>query len=655
MSGNPSNVIVSEALLRFREEERRQAAYDAEIAAAEELERQLEAEQASFPPLILAQYYKYKPLEDAYTNLRILAVAPGNADDALQGSLQEQRLRTGQIYKALSYVWGPPKFTESIYVDGRKLKITPNLASALRYFRSPSKWLWIWVDQVCINQTDPAERSKQVRTMHNIYKNAEEVLAWLGPDVDKHAAKAFSLIQALRAILGDHLLSSLCKKAGADFDWIPKSHWKSLKQLCEVGWFSRVWIPQEIGTDSRASIHWGKRHIDWEELSDGIRKLDTCQELKRRHNIDSSTMVSLHRRFVRQNDSDEEQAEANFVYQLCLSAKSSATDPRDYVFSLLGHFSALLPNGTPIIQPDYQNSVTDIYHETAIRILRSDSTLTLLNAVRDTGSSDSRSPETARLPSWVPRWDLRTSQSLIGYPGRFNASGETSYNVSFDRHFRTLTVFGLSVDSIKRVLNRPFPYSSDSPSFKSQIQLAWNLCMGTKEVPPGMPRRNFKFTEVQGYNHIKGYENPLKAFISTLAPESTIEGLSCNVSAYKSGIATLGKLFPSRKQEIRSLATFEDELETDFTVWMQAAEQNAGGRKFAITSLGHFAMVPSMAVKGDLLCILFGGETPYVLRKSSDPARHQLVGETYTYGLMHGQAISVADAGKLDVETFEIC
>lgn len=477
------------------------------------------------------------------------------------------------IYKALSYVWGSPIFTESIFIDGKKLHITPNLAAALRHFRSSSKWLWLWVDQVCINQKDPAERSKQVRMMHSIYKDAEEVLAWLGPDVDKNAEKAFSLVHALRAILRDHLLSSLCKKAGAEFDWIPRSHWKSLKQLCEVNWFRRVWIPQEIGTNSRASIHWGSRNIDWEVFCDAMRRLDAFQELKRRHGIDSSSIVSLHRRFVAQHEDDAKQARGNFTYQLCLSAKSSASDPRDYVFSLLGHFSALLDGGIPIIQPDYDNSVSAIFHETAIRILMTSSTLTILNAVLDNQKTKSKSPDTTRLPSWVPRWDLRASHSLIGHPGRYNASYGKESVISFDEKFKYLTVRGLGIDSIKRILDKPFPVDSSSPAFKSHLQLAWSLCVGASNSS-GQPPKNLRFTDNSKYDHDNGYDEPIEAFLNTLVPMQLIESLAPVVSGYKSGIATLEKLFPARKKEIRSLAAPEDELKSDSAVWIQAAEQH---------------------------------------------------------------------------------
>jgi hypothetical protein len=34
------------------------------------------------------------------------------------------------IYHALSYTWGEPNFTETIYIDGEEFKVTPNLFSA---------------------------------------------------------------------------------------------------------------------------------------------------------------------------------------------------------------------------------------------------------------------------------------------------------------------------------------------------------------------------------------------------------------------------------------------------------------------------------------------------------------------------------------------
>jgi hypothetical protein len=39
----------------------------------------------------------------------------------------------------------------------------------------------IWIDSICINQNDLAERASQVQLMGRIYRNAHSLFAWLGP------------------------------------------------------------------------------------------------------------------------------------------------------------------------------------------------------------------------------------------------------------------------------------------------------------------------------------------------------------------------------------------------------------------------------------------------------------------------------------------
>lgn len=58
-----------------------------------------------------------------------------------------------------------------------------NLASALQYIRDKEEEVVLWADAICINQEDLDERSKQVQfVMDEVYKDAEEVLVWLGEE-----------------------------------------------------------------------------------------------------------------------------------------------------------------------------------------------------------------------------------------------------------------------------------------------------------------------------------------------------------------------------------------------------------------------------------------------------------------------------------------
>jgi hypothetical protein len=46
----------------------------------------------------------------------------------------------------------------------------------------------MWIDSICINQQDIAEKTRQVRLMHHIYRQAFKVTVWLGHFDDSHLA-----------------------------------------------------------------------------------------------------------------------------------------------------------------------------------------------------------------------------------------------------------------------------------------------------------------------------------------------------------------------------------------------------------------------------------------------------------------------------------
>ncbi|KAF8846684.1 hypothetical protein BDZ45DRAFT_541143, partial [Acephala macrosclerotiorum] len=63
--------------------------------------------------------------------------------------------------------------------NSRPFDITGSLLAALKAFRR-TQWKMLWVDQVCINQADMAERSSQVSLMELIYSHALRVFIYLG-------------------------------------------------------------------------------------------------------------------------------------------------------------------------------------------------------------------------------------------------------------------------------------------------------------------------------------------------------------------------------------------------------------------------------------------------------------------------------------------
>jgi hypothetical protein len=83
-------------------------------------------------------------------------------------------------YEALSYVWGDPTIEATLQIEGTSLKVTTNLELALRYLRLPDKPRTIWVDAICIDQSNIKERNQQVRPMKGIYSSCAVDLVWIG-------------------------------------------------------------------------------------------------------------------------------------------------------------------------------------------------------------------------------------------------------------------------------------------------------------------------------------------------------------------------------------------------------------------------------------------------------------------------------------------
>jgi hypothetical protein len=99
----------------------------------------------------------------------------------LRCRIHSEPLELLRSYTALSYTWGPPDQTHSIVVSDYKFFITLSLAAALHHIRHPSDVITLWIDQICINQEDGDEKNAQVPLMTQIYRQAEEVLIWIGP------------------------------------------------------------------------------------------------------------------------------------------------------------------------------------------------------------------------------------------------------------------------------------------------------------------------------------------------------------------------------------------------------------------------------------------------------------------------------------------
>jgi hypothetical protein len=127
-------------------------------------------------------YPIYNTLPDTSDNLRLLIVHGGDVSEPIRCTLRIVSLHDKPSYDALSYTWGDSATTKPIEVDGFKTRVTTNLEQALRHLRDVKNDLTLWVDAVCINQSDVPEKSQQVALMGQIYRQCAQVRIWLGCD-----------------------------------------------------------------------------------------------------------------------------------------------------------------------------------------------------------------------------------------------------------------------------------------------------------------------------------------------------------------------------------------------------------------------------------------------------------------------------------------
>jgi hypothetical protein len=200
--------------------------------------------------------YSYSLLRNECHSIRLFRLLPSGDDNAIiRGELVEYNLQTSRrathAYDVLSYVWGSNEQLVSILLGDDLLDVTPNLYAALSHLRDPSMPRIIWIDAICINQTDNEEKSNQIQSMARIYGIASRVLVWLGKEADNsHGA-----IEAIRTAgqdakrIPDETMRGARQvpKRLTDGFAHPKMHIDrySVNALLQCPWFRRIWVEHQ--------------------------------------------------------------------------------------------------------------------------------------------------------------------------------------------------------------------------------------------------------------------------------------------------------------------------------------------------------------------------------------------------------------------------
>lgn len=352
-------------------------------------------------------------------------------------------------YDALSYTWGSGENAEVMVCNGAKLPIGNGLSEALRALRRAQKQVrYLWVDAICINQSDNEEKSKQVWNMLTIYEKATRVIAWLGAassDMDNVLVAASSIS---RLISHDNIL---------DF-WDFWSICTGLTYLYTRPWFERIWIQQEIFAARKLSFHCGNLQFEWSDLLSKPTLLSMLPQLQSYSNliqgkkdkkstssrIDEisaqleavSKLDQLHKYNLNcfEQFSKQNRHQPDFIEALLDTGVLKATNPLDYIYGIIGMTKF------PAKAMTIQEWTTARQHEVFIPIDYSANQTSILCAVtwaalmkcglavlakfKAFPSDDDNNACGHPLPSWVIDWRLA---------GRLFRRSEYNSNYPYDR------------------------------------------------------------------------------------------------------------------------------------------------------------------------------------------------------------------------------
>ncbi|CAK1358385.1 hypothetical protein CB0940_06998 [Cercospora beticola] len=256
----------------------------------------------------------YRPLDLVTGEIRLLTIKLlDSSDDALESPILRAEMhhvsldKTEKKYFALSYASGDSTPSKAICVNGKEIQIRENLYDFLIRYRecmtdqrddrpmfdtvelskfyktfmrkedllkseisepSFSPNMALWIDALCIDQSNIDELNYHVPRIKEIYEKAWHVIIWLGNATDT-SDEAMVFLQKARMKLGEDRIVNMFQEpvGGSNFAaWsnpMPDlDQWRAVQKLFDHPYWSRLGAVQELAFSIRhASVWCGRRQM----------------------------------------------------------------------------------------------------------------------------------------------------------------------------------------------------------------------------------------------------------------------------------------------------------------------------------------------------------------------------------------------------------
>ncbi|OAG08698.1 HET-domain-containing protein [Paraphaeosphaeria sporulosa] len=575
-------------------------------------------------------------------------------------------IETPQPYKALSYTWGTEDKTSFLELSGAQLNITPSLYTALLHIASWQEVLHLWVDQVCIDQSNGDEKGDQVLLMADVYSKAQQTLVWLGPAADRsdelmdlwlyvgRRAEAMGFDgyftkekkHILLAVLDNHPVDDPLSEPYRQLVDETRLRFEDLMQAMadfdERPWFHRLWVVQEVSLCPDTVFVCGTKMVPVDFVRHASNVFTSALKHSRNSNRDQSfhnlllqaqahrIMPLLSTRRRRQNFAKgcgEGDGLFHLLRKLFVESETNATQNRDRIYGLLG----LAVDAKQLdIKPDYISSEAGPIFTNAAREMIKKGRIELLSF-----SQFPKEHGLEGLATWAPDWRPNLASSFytifeFAEDHLFSASGSTSISLlpTDDEKVpdeKELAIRGYVVDTIEEV-GTVWHASDNHVSYLRLFETIKEFC--TKSAAKDEPIYE---------NSLRRAEATWRVPVGDLYWTPELDNVRATKELVEdkyhdcvrlSEVIAGGKEVLTREEVHRLLA---GRYRGNMSVM--------DGKRPYITRKGYLGMCPGLAIEGDVVVIFCGAKIPYVLKPQPEVDKYTFVGEAYCDGMMDGQIL----------------
>jgi hypothetical protein len=539
--------------------------------------------------------YHYKNIGEG-RQIRLLRLKPGEESAAIYISIFEASLDEYPLYEALSYTWGDANVKSLITCndEGDTLPVTRNCEAALRRLRSQTEERTLWIDAICIDQSNTPERGQQVQLMSAIYRQAQRVLAFLGEASDDSQVGLDFILQD-----ADMLGRTSRPPVGLGPDNKSSPQQRSIDRILDRSYFKRIWILQEIVFAKEIQIVLGDRTVDWKDFSTAVFYVDLNKKmhLGAEYNQRPPSVVFYRDKSTSFSSGKFNAGMPQSLLELLRDTRHCrSTDPRDKIHALLGMSTE---REDTRLAPDYSLTNQQTFIHLTKFLINRDRRLDVLCHVQRPSSMEN-------LPSWVPDWSRSCDTEVLGHKNDsvrpYKACLGTASNAVFMCDPETLLVGGRLFDTVSRV----------GPVYK----------MGSESSTATLQRWE---DMVLALDSDRELDEP-SSFMDTLIAYPPYVGPNA-----------FGIFYHSWHRLAIGTENLSERERAEATIFQDQVNKASSGRTLIVTEKGYIGLGPAESREGDKVAVLLGGSVPFVLREQQ--GYFILVGECYVNGLMDGKAM----------------